>query len=605
MNTGIDQLVDTFKGTPQPLEAKVQRDNKGQPPGAVPKDLQEVIALQEIAKIRQGVQNQQAMQAGGAQPSVAEKLRQIVGAMRAQGQPQVAGAMPQQTVMAAGGGSLDQLISNLGRHYAGDGIIAFNGAKGSEVPTEAELEAQRKSDREKIKAATGMLGEGGVRSVAALADILTMIPRGLAGATDTAIIRPLRALGANVGYISPELTPGNQSSDTMTPFYDRYIRAREQGENPSEVKPTSTPSPTDPNFRRQTDPRMLGVSPVADDVPLITPASNSKPSVNVPGNKPNVNKPNVNTTKLVEEEMDPMEVALRAAIMKGMGRDADTEFEKGAKRHEQFMGLDKLLQPREARIAEREGMLRKIQGERLPDWVAGLDRASKPILSGGLGTLINQYGTGKEEQKKAYDTEDLKFFDQISDMKDEVVKLKMEGKYKAAAAGEAAIKEMLADRRQAESSGTSLLNTKAINKSREQTALEGRLSREAMAAQSAQARRDAQKEKSDYQLEKLKQGERALNLKIAQAGISAQRPTIDAAAKEAKMYRIVYEGLKDKDPEKAAGALAKAEEAQHRIDMILAPLAGIAGSSVAAAPTGKPAPSTGGAKFLGFEPSKS
>jgi hypothetical protein len=39
--------------------------------------------------------------------------------------------------------------------------------------------------------------------------------------------------------------------------------------------------------------------------------------------------------------------------------------------------------------------------------------------------------------------------------------------------------------------------------------------------------------------------------------------------------------------------------------MILAPLGNIAGSSPAAVATGKPAPSTGGAKFLGFEPSKS
>jgi hypothetical protein len=181
------------------------------------------------------------------------------------------------------------------------------------------------------------------------------------------------------------------------------------------------------------------------------------------------------------EAMDPMETALRAAIMKALGRDEDKEFEKGAKRQEDFMGLDKLLQPREARIAEREGMLKKIQDERLPDWVAGLDRASKPILSGGIGTLLNQYGTGKQDQKKAYDTEDLKFFDQISDMKDEVVKLKMEGKYKAAAAGQEQIKNMLADRRQSESSGTSLLNTQAVNKSREQTALDNRLGREQVA----------------------------------------------------------------------------------------------------------------------------
>jgi hypothetical protein len=210
-----------------------------------------------------------------------------------------------------------------------------------------------------------------------------------------------------------------------------------------------------------------------------------------------------------------------------------------------------------------------------------------------------------QDKRQAYSAEDVKFFDQISDMKDEVLKLRLEGKYKAAAAGQEQIKNMLADKRQAESSGTSLLNTKENARSREQTANIAAQTRRDVAAQSAQARRDAIKTQTDLQLERLKQGERAQQIKIAQAGITAQRPAIDAAAKEAKMHRMIYEALKDRDPDKAAASLARAEDAQHRIDMILAPLGNIAGSSPSAVATGKPAPSTGGAKFLGFEPSKS
>jgi hypothetical protein len=190
-------------------------------------------------------------------------------------------------------------------------------------------------------------------------------------------------------------------------------------------------------------------------------------------------------------------------------------------------------------------------------------------------------------------------------MKDEVLKLRMEGKYKAAAAGQEQIKNMLADKRQAESSGTSLLTNKESARSREQIALDNRLGREAQAAQSAQLKREAQKDRTDLQLEKLKQGERAQQIKITQMGLAARRPEIEKAVKEASNARMIYGALKDRDPEKAAGFLARAEEAQHRIDMILAPLGNIAGSSPAAAATGKPAPSTGGAKFLGFEPSKS
>ena len=137
---GIDQLVDAYKGNPQPLQAKVQQAQKNQPPGAIPPDLEEAIALQKITELRNSAQNQQAMQAGGAQPSVVEKMRQMLGAEQRQqaqppqmpqgmpeGQPQMAQAPQQppqgQPVMAARGGSIDQLMSNLGRHYDEGGII--------------------------------------------------------------------------------------------------------------------------------------------------------------------------------------------------------------------------------------------------------------------------------------------------------------------------------------------------------------------------------------------------------------------------------------------------------------------------------------------------
>jgi hypothetical protein len=69
MNGGIDQLVDTYKGYPQPLQAKVQKAQQGQPPGEIPPDLEEAMALQKIAELRNSAQGQQAMQAGGAQQS--------------------------------------------------------------------------------------------------------------------------------------------------------------------------------------------------------------------------------------------------------------------------------------------------------------------------------------------------------------------------------------------------------------------------------------------------------------------------------------------------------------------------------------------------------
>lgn len=152
---GIDQLVNAYKGNPAPLQAKVQQAQQSQPPGAIPPDLEEAIALQKITELRNSAQAQQAMQAGGAQPSVVEKLRQMLSAEQrqqaqppqmpqmpqmpqgpqggppqgAQGQPPQGAPQPPQPpqgqppAMAARGGSIADLMSNVGRHYAEGGII--------------------------------------------------------------------------------------------------------------------------------------------------------------------------------------------------------------------------------------------------------------------------------------------------------------------------------------------------------------------------------------------------------------------------------------------------------------------------------------------------
>ena len=597
---GIEQLVDTFKGNPQPLQAKVQKAQQSQPPGFIAPDMEEALALQEILELQNGAKNQQAIQAGGPSPTIMEKLRQMVGAARAQGQPQMGqqpmpAGMPQQPVMAAHGGSIDQLMSNLGSHYAGGGIIAFDGTKGSKVEDKEERAKQREEDRKALLLVPAILGDLAQSPVAA--------GYNLAADAGTGLERFLNRLGSAVTgediNTQTDDQVGNKFRFSPTPFTDmlRSPAGKETQQPQKEAVKATDPA----SIRSQLNAADAGSrsEPGTALPPELSPA-NVKPTANISGGGPGTS-----TTRPPAEAMDPMETALRAAIMKALGRDENQEFEKGSKRYQDFMGLDKLLAPREARIAEREGMQRKIQGERLPAWVEGLSRASKPIVSGGIGTILDNLGSGMQDQRKAYSAEDVKFFDQISDMKDEVLKLKVEGKYKAAAAGENAIKDMLADKRQAESSGTSLLNTKENARSREQTAAIAAQARRDAAAQSAEGKRAAQKDKTDLQLERLKQGERAQQIKIAQAGITAQRPAIDAAAKEAKMHRMIYEALKDRDPDKAAGSLARAEEAQHRIDMILAPLGNIASSSPAAVATGKPAPSTGGAKFLGFEPSKS
>jgi hypothetical protein len=138
-NMGINQLANMYMGNPQPLAAKVQQAQQQTKPGQIPPDLEQAIALQKIQEMRQAAQNQQAMQAGGQQPTIMDKLRQMAQPqmqaqpqgmqMAPQGLPQgMSQGMPQQEempVQAAHGGSIAHLMSNLGNHYDGGGIVAF------------------------------------------------------------------------------------------------------------------------------------------------------------------------------------------------------------------------------------------------------------------------------------------------------------------------------------------------------------------------------------------------------------------------------------------------------------------------------------------------
>ena len=257
---GIDQLVNAYKGNPQPLQAKVQQAQKGQPPGAIPPDLEEAIALQKITELRNSAQAQQAMQAGGAQPSIVEKLRQMLGAeQRQQAQPpqmpqmaQGPQSMPQgqppmpqgpqgQPVMAASGGSIDQLMSNIGRHYAGGGIVSFFG--GGDTMGMASAQDQELANQAAELAAKERNAQ-----------------------TKAEKIAELKKKVNEFQYSAPELVPAINA------------QIRELTSSASSQKP----SPNDPNFRRLTDPRATGTSAVAPNVPLITSAPSAPPAPRPP-----------------------------------------------------------------------------------------------------------------------------------------------------------------------------------------------------------------------------------------------------------------------------------------------------------------------------------
>jgi len=75
---GIDKLAQMFMGNPQPLQNKVEQAQQNAKPGQLMPDLKEALALQKIQEMNQAAQNQQAMQAGGPQDTVLDKLRKML-----------------------------------------------------------------------------------------------------------------------------------------------------------------------------------------------------------------------------------------------------------------------------------------------------------------------------------------------------------------------------------------------------------------------------------------------------------------------------------------------------------------------------------------------
>lgn len=88
------------------------------------------------------------------------------------------------------------------------------------------LDAQAAEDRASISRLVDAVQQQSEAAGRAIVDIGAMPIRGLAGAYDTAVVRPMRAAGIPAGYISPILTPEGAETSSMTPFMD-VMRARQ------------------------------------------------------------------------------------------------------------------------------------------------------------------------------------------------------------------------------------------------------------------------------------------------------------------------------------------------------------------------------------------
>lgn len=106
--------------------------------------------------------------------------------------------------------------------YSNQGINTVGTQAGaSQSQTPLDYDPQARSDRAKLGAVWDTVKSVNEDAGRAIADVATLPLRGLAGAYDTAVVRPMRAAGFNAAYLSPKLVPDGVDPTSMTPFADQ------------------------------------------------------------------------------------------------------------------------------------------------------------------------------------------------------------------------------------------------------------------------------------------------------------------------------------------------------------------------------------------------
>ena len=119
------------------------------------------------------------------------------------------------------------------KKYAVGGLVQEDSKK--------PMDATAIADRQMASNAFSKMKDVSETAGRAIADVATIVPRGVVGAYDSTVVRPMRAMGVNAAYLSPALTPDGASVDSPTPFSD-IKRARTAQQAMATPAPASTPA---------------------------------------------------------------------------------------------------------------------------------------------------------------------------------------------------------------------------------------------------------------------------------------------------------------------------------------------------------------------------
>jgi hypothetical protein len=294
----VNQIASTYQGNPAPLARKVDQDKKQN--GGIPKDLRQLMALNDIAQGKQAVGIDQALKIPTNMPTVAQNTQQLAEqALQArmlqqvreqqrlqQKPPTLPLGTPQPEEQPQG---LDALRANVGEGYAEGGIIGFDGKTGSDVKDpkqkekdEKNLAAQREADR-----------RGLLTIPAALLDILQLpVSAGynLAADAGSALESGLNRIGSaltneNINTQSDSQI-GNKFRFSPTPFTDKLRQPTERevkvAEQDRQSQAVAATDPTTIRSQLNAADAAFRAQPGTPPPPRERPAAQTQTRVNAP-----------------------------------------------------------------------------------------------------------------------------------------------------------------------------------------------------------------------------------------------------------------------------------------------------------------------------------
>jgi hypothetical protein len=129
----VNQIASAYQGNPAPLARKVDQDKKQH--GGIPQDLRQLLALNDITKMREGAGIQQALNVPTEMPTVAQNVQQqakqalqartvqdVQQRMAKEGQMGIPPGTPQPVAQPQG---IDTLPTNVGQSYFHGGVVSF------------------------------------------------------------------------------------------------------------------------------------------------------------------------------------------------------------------------------------------------------------------------------------------------------------------------------------------------------------------------------------------------------------------------------------------------------------------------------------------------